>query len=257
VGLQAAQELSRGSWGALAVLAPLSLPPAGALDSLAGRGDGVERVLIIDDHPLVRDGLRTVIAVAFDRTELFEASSIAEAVQVIEREGDFDLVLLDLNMPDAQGFSGLMLLRDRFPSVPVVIVSGAVEGGLVSAAMAHGAAGFVPKSLKRSAIVGALHTVLAGDIFTPDEFRLSEGDSAEADDIRRRIALLTPQQRVVLGLVVAGKLNKQIAYELDVSMTTVKAHVSAILAKLNVFSRTQAVILANKVHFTAAPLPRD
>ncbi|MCU6454560.1 response regulator transcription factor [Sphingomonas sp. A2-49] len=212
----------------------------------------MERVLIADDHPLVRDGLRTVISVAFDQTELFEASSIAEAQAVIEREGDFDLVLLDLNMPDADGFAGLATLRARFPSIPIVIVSGAVESGLVSAAIAHGAAGFIPKSLKRSAIVAAIQSILAGDVFMPEEFRIGAGDGGEGVDIRRRIATLTPQQRVVLGLVVAGKLNKQIAFELDVSMTTVKAHVSAILGKLNVYSRTQAVILANKVHFVAA-----
>ncbi len=228
---------------------PCSPPRPGALVPAAGRGIGVERVLIADDHPLVRDGLRTVISVAFDQCELFEASSIAEATAIIRREGDFDLVLLDLNMPDAEGFSGLVALRDGFPSIPVVIVSGAIESGVVSAAIANGAAGFIPKSLKRSAIVAAIQQILAGDVYTPDEFRsLSEGDM-EADDIRRRIDTLTPQQRVVLGLVVAGKLNKQIAFELDVSMTTVKAHVSAILAKLNVYSRTQAVILTNKVRF--------
>lgn len=216
-------------------------------------GHDVERVLIADDHPLVRDGLRTVISVAFDQCELFEASSIAEAIAIVEREGDFDLVLLDLNMPDADGFSGLAQMRDRFPSVPVVIVSGAVEGGLVSASIANGAAGFIPKSLKRSAIVAAIQSIMAGDIFMPEEFRTIGVDTAELDDIRRRLETLTPQQRVVLGLVVGGKLNKQIAYELDVSMTTVKAHVSAILAKLNVYSRTQAVILANKINFVPAP----
>lgn len=211
----------------------------------------MERVLIADDHPLVRDGLRTVIAVAFDGTELFEASSVAEAVQIIEREGDFDLVLLDLNMPDATGFSGLCTLRDRYPSIPVVVVSGEIEAGLVGAAIANGAAGFIPKSLKRSAIVAAIQSILAGDVFMPEEFRPFGDGDAEIEDIRRRIDSLTPQQRTVLGLIVAGKLNKQIAYELDVSMTTVKAHVSAILAKMNVYSRTQAVILANKARFVA------
>lgn len=240
-----------GEWGASAT-APLCSGPIEALGLPTGRGVSVERVLIADDHPLVRDGLRTVISVAFDQTELFEASSIAEAQAVIEREGDFDLVLLDLNMPDADGFNGLATLRARFPSVPIVIVSGAVEGGLISAAIAHGAAGFIPKSLKRSAIVAAIQSILAGDVFMPEEFRVGSGDGGEGADIRRRIDTLTPQQRVVLGLVVAGKLNKQIAYELDVSMTTVKAHVSAILAKLNVYSRTQAVILANKVQFVGA-----
>lgn len=243
------------SEGASATM-PLLVAGVPALHPTQGESDSVERVLIVDDHPLVRDGLRTVIAVAFDRTELFEASSIAEAIAIIEREADFDIVLLDLNMPDAEGFSGLRAMREQFPSVPVVIVSGAIESGLVSAAIANGAAGFIPKSLRRTAIVGAIQSILAGDIYIPDEFRLGEGAAAETADISRRIASLTPQQTVVLGLVVAGKLNKQIAYELDVSMTTVKAHVSAILAKLNVYSRTQAVILANKVHFTGPLAPR-
>jgi len=213
----------------------------------------VERVLIVDDHPMVRDGLRTVIAVAFDQCELFEAASVEKAIEIIDREGDFDLVLLDLNMPGTNGLSGLVAMRDRFPSVPVVIVSAAQERGLARSAVAAGAAGFIPKSLRRGAIVDALKTVMAGDIFMPE---IEEGDAAEdaeATGILARINTLTPQQKVVLKLVVAGKLNKQIAYELDVSMTTVKAHVSAILSKLRVFSRTQAVILVGKVHFADAP----
>ncbi len=238
--------------GASRFAAPPSRPVATPEWQASGRGN-VERVLIADDHPLVRDGLRTVISVAFDQADLFEASSVAEAAEIIAREGEFDLVLLDLNMPDAQGFSGLTLLRDRFPSLPIVMVSAAVEGKVVSAAIAHGAAGFIPKSLKRSQIVAAIHAILAGDIYMPEDCAEPAGAGAaagaELDDIRRRIQSLTPQQRVVLGLVVAGKLNKQIAFELDVSMTTVKAHVSAVLSKLNVYSRTQAVILANKVGF--------
>ena len=227
-------------------------PMAGAgrpvLFSQSGESVTVERVLIVDDHPLVRDGLRTVIAVAFDQTELFEAASISEAATIIQREGDFDLVMLDLNMPDAHGFSGLAQLREQFPALPIVIVSGAVEAGLVQGALANGAAGFIPKSLKRSAIVGAVRQVLDGQLFVPDEF--ASIDDSENEEIRSRIESLTPQQKVVLGLVVAGKLNKQIAWELDVSMTTVKAHVSAILAKMRCYSRTQAVIMAGKVHFT-------
>lgn len=220
-----------------------------ATGAITGDRDYVERVLIADDHPMVRDGLRTVIAVAFDRCELFEASSLEEATSVIEREGDFDLVLLDLNMPGATGFSGLIELRQRFPSVPVVIVSAAQERGLAQAALAAGAAGFVPKSLRRSAIVDALKMVLAGNIYAPEIDESEMATNAEDTEIARRIETLTPQQKVVLRLVVAGKLNKQIAYDLDVSMTTVKAHVSAILSKLKVFSRTQAVILVNKVNF--------
>ena len=213
----------------------------------------LERVLIADDHPLVRDGLKTVVSVAFDGCEVFEAACLDEAIAAIEREGDFDLVLLDLDMPGTTGFSRLTQLRERFPSVPVLIVSAATERGLVDGALAAGAAGFVPKTLKRSAIVDALRAVIAGDVYVPAEFAEANRMEAAEADIVRRIDTLTPQQRVVLGLVVSGKLNKQIAYELDVSLTTVKAHVSAILAKLSVFSRTQAVILANKVGFRGTP----
>ncbi len=212
----------------------------------------VERVLITDDHPMVRDGLRAVISVAFDAAELFEAASLDEAIAVIEREGDFDLVMLDINMPGTTGVSGLVTLRQRFPAWPVVIVSAATERNLVSAALAAGASGFIPKSLRRGAIVDALKAVLAGEIFVPEDFAEEEAaGQGEAREIWRRIDCLTPQQRVVLGLLVQGRLNKQIAYELTVSMTTVKAHVSAILTKLKVFSRTQAVILVNKVDFPA------
>ena len=142
-------------------------------------------------------------------------------------------------------------MRDRVPSVPVVIVSAAQERGRARSAVAAGAAGFIPKSLKRSAIVEALKSILAGDIYLPEVEEGDENEDAETADILARIDSLTPQQKVVLKLVVEGKLNKQIAYELDVSMTTVKAHVSAILSKLRVFSRTQAVILVNKVNFAS------
>lgn len=240
-----------GSLGAaLPSAAPASPVPPAAVRYASQGGQGyVERVLIADDHPMVRDGLRTVIAVAFDQCELFEASSIDEAAAIVEREGDFDLVMLDLNMPGTTGFSGLVAMRDRFPSLPIVIVSAAQERGLARSAIAAGAAGFIPKSLKRSAIVDALKTILSGDIFLPEVEEGDEAADAETADILARIASLTPQQKVVLRLIVEGKLNKQIAYDLDVSMTTVKAHVSAILSKLHVFSRTQAVILVGKVNF--------
>lgn len=214
----------------------------------------LERVLIADDHPMVRDGLRAVIAIAFEQCDIFEAATIDEAAAVIDREGDLDLVLLDLNMPGSSGFSGLMRLREAFPSQPIVVISAAQDSHLVHGAIAHGAAGFIPKSLKRTAIAEALKTVVSGDIFIPADIAHASTGDDETTLIWQRINSLTPQQRVVLGLIVAGKLNKQIAYELDVSMTTVKAHVSAILAKLNVFSRTQAVILANRVNFTAEPI---
>ncbi|MHA6765912.1 response regulator [Sphingobium ummariense] len=215
-------------------------------------GDTImERVLIIDDHPLVRDGLRSVIAISFDNCEILEAASLEEAMGVLEKQDNFDLILLDLNIPDVRRLDGLRLLRARFPILPVVMVSGAFDRTVVQEALAAGAAGFIPKSLKRSGIVEALHRIVAGEIYLPESMGDATGPSPEEDDIVRRIDSLTPQQRTVLVHLVRGRLNKQIAHDLGVSMTTIKAHVSAILQKLGVFSRTQAVIKANQVHFRA------
>ncbi|WP_188063051.1 response regulator [Sphingobium sp. KCTC 72723] len=209
----------------------------------------MERVLIVDDHPLVRDGLRSVIAISFDNIEIFEAASLQEAVATLEKQDNFDLILLDLHIPDVRRLEGLKLLRDRFPILPVVMVSGAFDRAIVQEALAAGAAGFIPKSLKRSAIVDALHRVVSGEIYLPETMGDAPVASPEEDEIVRRIDSLTPQQKTVLGHLVNGRLNKQIAHDLNVSMTTIKAHVSAILQKLGVLSRTQAVIKANRVHF--------
>ncbi|MCJ1962049.1 response regulator transcription factor [Novosphingobium mangrovi (ex Hu et al. 2023)] len=207
-----------------------------------------DKVLIVDDHSLVRDGLRSIFDDAFPTCEILEADSLQSALEALDTADDVDLVLLDLNIPDVSHLSGLEALRDRFPATPVVMVSGVTDRNVVRDALAAGAAGFVPKSLKRTAIVEALQLVLSGEIYMP-ELECDETQAAEEDMIRARIETLTPQQRVVLGHLVAGRLNKQIAFELDVSMTTVKAHVSAILQKMNVFSRTQAVIMAGKIGF--------
>ena len=208
-----------------------------------------DSILIVDDHALVRDGMRTLLQGCFAQCNILEAANYAEAREALAGHADVDLVLLDLNIPDAKRFSALQGLREEHPAVPVVMVSGTLDGSAVREALSAGAAGFIPKSLKRDQIVEALRQVLAGEIYVPDFDFAEEASTGEETSIRQRIATLTPQQKVVLGLLVSGRLNKQIAYELDVSMTTVKAHVSAILQKLNVFSRTQAVILANRVNF--------
>lgn len=209
----------------------------------------LESVLIVDDHGLIRDGLRTILSSAFPACTIAEAGGFAEALGQLETLSDPDLVLLDLNIPDASRFSALEQLRADFPSLPVVMVSGSYDRVTVRDALAAGAAGFLPKTLDRATILDAIGQVLEGEIYIPGELQ-SDPVADEVDEkIRRLIDSLTPQQRVVLGHVVAGRMNKQIAHELDISMTTVKAHVSAILCKLNVFSRTQAVILANRVGF--------
>ncbi len=207
-----------------------------------------DRILIADDHPLVRDGLRTVIAARFERAEIVEAGSLDETIALLEENGEYDLVLLDVNMPGTGGTAGLERLRKLFPALPIVMISAGADRALVTAALAAGAAGFIPKSLRREGIAEALSTVLAGDIYVPAEYDQS-GDSEEIRDIWARVEQLSPQQRIVLGQIVAGKLNKQIAYELNISMTTVKAHVSAVLGKLGVVSRTQAAVAAGKIGF--------
>lgn len=221
------------------------------MDQYMGSEAMMERVLIIDDHPLVRDGLRSVIAISFDSCEILEAAGLEEAIALLEKQDSFDLILLDLNIPDVRRLDGLKLLRTRFPILPVVMVSGAFDRSVVQEALAAGAAGFIPKSLKRSGIVDALHRIVAGEIYLPETLGDVKAPSPEEDDIVRRIDSLTPQQRTVLAHLVRGRLNKQIAHDLGVSMTTIKAHVSAILQKLGVFSRTQAVIKANMVQFRA------
>jgi len=189
------------------------------------------------------------VAVTFDQCEIFEAASLEGAVATLEEQSNFDLILLDLNIPDVKRLEGLRMLREHFPMLPVVMVSGAFDRAIVRDALAAGAAGFIPKSMKRSAIVEALHRVAAGEIYIPEDIEEASQISMEEAEILAKIDSLTPQQKTVLGHLVNGRLNKQIAYDLGVSMTTVKAHVSAILLKLGVFSRTQAVIMANRVNF--------
>lgn len=202
------------------------------------------RILIADDHPLVRDGLRTVLTVAFDQCELFEASSSAEAIRTIDQLGDFDLILLDLNMPGGPGLAGLTVMRNQFPSIPVIVVSATFDKKLIRGAIALGAAGFISKSLNHRAIVEALRMVAAGGSFFSD---IGEEEGPVATEPNGVLASLTPQQKIVLDRLAEGQLNKQIAYELNVSINTVKAHVSAIFSKLNVVNRTQAVLLRNRV----------
>jgi DNA-binding NarL/FixJ family response regulator len=207
------------------------------------------KVLVVDDHPLFRDALKTALAVAFDASETVEASSLDEAVEAVRRAPDLDLALLDLNMPGSSGFSGLLALRAQFPALPIVVVSAFEERRLMRQAIDYGAVGFIPKSTPRDGICGALRRIVAGEVYTPPALEQEDPRSDEEADVARRIATLTAQQLRVLELLGTGKLNKEIAYELNIAETTVKAHVSAILQKLKVYSRTQAVVFASKLKF--------
>jgi DNA-binding NarL/FixJ family response regulator len=205
------------------------------------------RIVIVDDHPLFRDALRQAVAAAFADSETLVASSLDELVAKLETETDIDLILLDLAMPGVQGFSGLLLLRTEHPEIPVVIVSATGDPGTIRRAMDFGASGFVPKSQPVDRIRDAVKTVLDGGVWTPPNLDLTGMADPDASSLAARLSTLTPQQIRVLMMLGEGLLNKQIAYKLGVSEATIKAHVSAILQKLGVDSRTQAVIALGRI----------
>jgi DNA-binding NarL/FixJ family response regulator len=205
------------------------------------------RLAIADDHPLFRGALREAVSGLFDQVEIAEAGSFDDLSQLLERGGELDLILLDLAMPGVRGFSGLMYLRAQYPSVPVVVVSANDDPAVIRRCMDFGASGFIPKTLGIEPIRDAVANVLKGGVWTPPDVDLSAAADAETAALMARLTALTPQQVRVLMMLSEGLLNKQIAYELGVSEATVKAHVSAILQKLGVESRTQAVIAASKI----------
>ena len=205
------------------------------------------RLVIADDHPLFRGALREAVSGQFADADIAEAGTFDDVVAQLDRGGEVDLVLLDLTMPGVRGFSGLMFLRAQYPSVPVVIVSANDDPAVIRRCMDFGASGFIPKTLGVEVMRSALARVLEGGVWTPPDVDLSGRPDADTAELIGRLATLTPQQVRVLMMLSEGMLNKQIAYGLGVSEATVKAHVSAILQKLGVESRTQAVIAAAKI----------
>ncbi|MGC1349874.1 MAG: response regulator transcription factor [Xanthobacteraceae bacterium] len=217
-------------------------------------------LLIADDHPLFRGALREAVHGVFGRADVSEAGTFEEVSEFLEHNApDIDLILLDLSMPGVRGFSGLMYLRAQYPSLPVVVVSANDDPAVIRRCMEFGASGFIPKTLGIEALRAAVKRVLQGEVWTPPDVDLTHRSDAETAAIAR-LSTLTPQQVRVLMMLSAGLLNKQIAYELSVSEATVKAHVSAILQKLGVESRTQAVIAAGKIeagHWPQTPLREE
>lgn len=208
---------------------------------------GQLRIVVADDHPLFREALRHALAQGKPGIEISEAGSLAELERLLKEDDGFDLVLLDLRMPGVQGLSGLMFLRSTYPNLPVAIISASDQPDIVHTALSLGASGFISKSSNTAGILEAVETVLSGGIWSPVDTAPAVPADSELASISRRVASLTAQQIRVLMMLKEGLLNKQIAYELSVSEATVKAHVSAILQKLAVSSRTQAVIAASRL----------
>ncbi len=205
------------------------------------------RLVIADDHPLFRDALRQAVASVLTSASIEEAGSFEELTKLLEHDSEVDLVLLDLSMPGISGFSGLIYLRAQYPAIPVVIVSASDDVATIRRSLDFGASGFIPKRFGVDTLRDAILKVMDGDVWVPADTDLSAAADPETTRLRDRLVTLTPQQVRVLMMLSEGLLNKQIAYELGVSEATIKAHVSAILQKLGVESRTQAVIAAAKI----------
>ncbi|WP_210395747.1 response regulator transcription factor [Motiliproteus sediminis] len=207
-----------------------------------------QKIIIADDHPLFRAALQQAVAKAVPGVEVIEADSLTALQETVVQHGDADLVLLDLHMPGTNGFTGLVYLRGQNPGMPVVVVSGSEEPRVMRRAIDYGASGFIPKSSPLEVISDAIVAVLEGEVWLPQEVAEGADEVTEGDaEFAAKLGSLTPQQFRVLMMLTEGLLNKQIAYELNVSEATIKAHVTAILRKLGVHSRTQAVIEASRL----------
>jgi DNA-binding NarL/FixJ family response regulator len=248
--------------------------PAGAVFAIGrtrrmrGVGAGIfgptmsRQIIVADDHPLFREALKAAVGRLEAATRFVEADSVASLLVALQSEPDADLLLLDLNMPGAQGFNALVHVRGSRPDLPVVVVSADDDAETIAGALRYGAQGFIPKSTEAGQIGRAIEAVLAGEIHTPPGYLAPRAAAGADEDLRiaRRVGELTPQQFRVLGMLCSGLLNKQVAYELDVSEATVKAHVTAILRKLGVATRTQAVLAAGRLALDRAsirPPPDD
>ncbi len=203
-------------------------------------------IVIADDHPMVRDALSLALRQAFPAAEVALAETFGQAKAMIDSRIETDLIVLDLDMPGMQGLTGLATLRATAPAVPVVILSATRNAAAMRQAVEMGAAGFISKSAAMSDIVGSIQTVLAGGICLPD-VASDAALTVQDRDLAARAASLTPQQHRVLALMAEGKPNKVIAADMQISEPTVKAHVTEILRKLEVHSRTQAVLLAQRL----------
>jgi DNA-binding NarL/FixJ family response regulator len=209
-------------------------------------------ILVIDDHPLFCEAISMALKSGLGLDAVDAVNTLGDGLKRLDEGLEVDAVVLDLNLPDVTGVDGLVRLKAVTPRTPVVVVSGLTDDRIVAQALRAGAAGFVRKDTPGEALVAAFRHVFDGGVYTPPDFTPPAGGdpSGQAlDDAIDRLTELTPQQLRILALVCEGKLNKQIAFDLAIAETTVKAHITAILRKLGVASRTQAVLIAQKASY--------
>jgi len=218
-------------------------------------------ILIADDHPLFRDALRRAVLTALPQARVHSADNVHALLGLIEQFPDAELLLLDLHMPGARGYSALAHIRGQYPGLPTIVVSGHEEARVARRALAHGASAYIPKSSSSERIVAAIRAVLDGDVWLPPALLGGAGELKPAEaEAAAQLAALTPQQFRVMTMIAEGLLNKQIAWELGVSEATVKAHMTAIMRKLGVNNRTQVALIASQLAVepgTMQPLSDD
>ena len=213
-----------------------------------------KQFLVIDDHPLFCEALSLTLGAVETASDVVTAHSLADGFRQIDDGVKPDAILLDLNLPDVVGVDGLIRLRTRVPDTPVVVISSHDDSRIISSVLNAGAAGFISKQSAKDELEEALHRIWNGETYAPAFYQPParvEGEVEDHEDSIARLQTLTPQQSRILELVCEGKLNKQIAYDMSIAETTVKAHITAILRKLKVQSRTQAVLIAQKAHFSS------
>ncbi|MDT8438041.1 MAG: response regulator transcription factor [Wenzhouxiangellaceae bacterium] len=207
-----------------------------------------EKLVVVDDHPLFREALSGSIRARLEHCEVLEVASFEGLQALLVEHSDIDLVLLDLHLPGSHGLSGLAWLRGHYPALPVILISGHDDPDIVRRALADGAAGFLSKSSESAIIIEAIGRVIAGETWVPEGMSARAHHDPDETELARRVGELTPQQYRILLMLGEGLLNKQIAWELDITEATVKAHMTAIMRKLGVNNRTQAVTLFNRLN---------
>lgn len=206
--------------------------------------------LIVDDHPLFCEALSMTLSAINGVADVRTAGTLESALGALASEAPPDVILLDLNLPDVSGLDGLIRLKTAAEETPVIVVSSMSDERIVAMALRAGASGFVPKHSQGEIFREALEAIASGGVYAPRGFDLGDGAPAPGDEALHRLSSLTLQQARILALVCEGQLNKQIAHELSIAETTVKAHMTAILRKLGVHSRTQAVLIAQQANFS-------
>ncbi|MBO7922558.1 LuxR family two component transcriptional regulator [Alteromonas sp. 76-1] len=209
------------------------------------------RILVADDHPLFREALSGALGPYFENAQILEAGSLDAALAVLNEYDGIELVLLDLNMPGGEYFNGIITLREQYPNIPIGVVSGSDTVEVVAQVMSLGAQGFIPKVSATREMAQAIVDIIAGKKWLPEGM---EEELEKVDDelklLLQRFRELTPKQIQVLSFLRAGLMNKQIAHEMNVTEATIKAHISAILRKLEINTRTQAVLLMDKLQLS-------